>query len=77
MSKIKFNIVLLICLGMISATAQTSKKPAAKSTKPTTFTVSEKKTPAPSTDQGIFAEIETSKGEIVIQLAYSTVAEQL
>ncbi len=73
MSKIKFNILLLICLGMISATAQTKKRPAAKpATKSTVqkFTVSEKKPATPSTDQGIFAEIETAKGKIVIQLEY-------
>jgi cyclophilin family peptidyl-prolyl cis-trans isomerase len=72
--KIKFNILLLICIGMISATAQTKKtqvkaKPATKSTE-TKFTVSEKKPATPSTDQGIFAEIETAKGKIVIQLEY-------
>ena len=73
MSKIKFNILLLICLGMMSASAQTKKTPAAKpATKPTgtKFTVSEKKPATPSTDQGIFAEIETAKGKIVIQLEY-------
>ncbi|QBZ98032.1 hypothetical protein GS03_01532 [Flavobacterium sangjuense] len=67
--KIKFNILLLICLGMISATAQTKKKPAANSNA-TKFTVTEKKAATPSTDQGIFAEIETSKGKILIQLEY-------
>ncbi|WP_246034196.1 peptidylprolyl isomerase [Flavobacterium sangjuense] len=65
----KFNILLLICLGMISATAQTKKKPAANSNA-TKFTVTEKKAATPSTDQGIFAEIETSKGKILIQLEY-------
>ena len=69
MSKIKFNILLLICLGMISASAQTKKKPVAKSTG-SKFTVTEKKIVTPSADQGIFAEIETSKGKIVIQLEY-------
>jgi cyclophilin family peptidyl-prolyl cis-trans isomerase len=69
MSKIKFNILLLICLGMMSASAQTKKTPAAKPTG-TKFTVSEKKSTTPSTDQGIFAEIETTKGKIVIQLEY-------
>lgn len=59
MSKIKLNILLLICLGMISATAQTAKKPAAKATKS-----------AATADQGIFAEIETSKGKITVQLDY-------
>ena len=69
MSKIKFNIFLLICLGMMSVTAQTKKKPVAKSTKPT-FTVSEKKQATVVPNQGIFAEIETAKGKIVIQLEY-------
>nr|WP_255700843.1 peptidylprolyl isomerase [Flavobacterium sp. AS60] len=69
MSKIKFNILLLVCIGMMSATAQTKKKPAAKSTGPK-FTVTEKKSATPSTDQGIFAEIETAKGKILIQLEY-------
>lgn len=69
MSKIKFNILFFICLGVISATAQTKKKPAAKPAGPK-FTVSEKKSVTPSTDQGIFAEIETSKGKILIQLEY-------
>lgn len=73
MSKIKFNILLLICLGMMSASAQTKKTPAANpATKPTgtKFTVSEKKPATPSTDQEIFAEIETAKGKIVILLEY-------
>ena len=69
MSKIKFNMLLFICLGIISATAQTKKKPVAKSTKPS-FTLSGKKQATASTDQGIFAEIETSKGKIVVQLEY-------
>ena len=69
MSKIKFNILLFICIGMMSATAQTKKTPAAKPSG-TKFTVSEKKPAKPSTDQGIFAEIETAKGKIVIQLEY-------
>ena len=69
MSKIKFNILLLLCLGIISAAAQSKKTPAAKPTG-TKFTVSEKKPAAPSTDQGIFAEIETVKGKILIQLEY-------
>lgn len=65
MSKIKCNILLLVCLSIISASAQTTKKPVTKSTKPQakTATVS-------SADQGIFAEIETSKGKIVLQLEY-------
>ncbi|MEO5776764.1 MAG: peptidylprolyl isomerase [Flavobacterium sp.] len=67
----KFNILLLICLGMMSATAQTKKKPVAKpvvtSSKPV---VTASKPVTPSADLGIFAEIETSKGKILIQLEY-------
>lgn len=56
--KIKFNILLLICLGMLSTTAQTAKK----TTKPAAA--------AAAADSGIFAEMETSKGKIIIQLEY-------
>jgi cyclophilin family peptidyl-prolyl cis-trans isomerase len=69
MSKIKFNILLLVCLGMISANAQTAKKTVAKSSKATTATTAKKPAPASAT-QGIFAEMETSKGKITIQLEY-------
>lgn len=58
--KIKFNILLLVCVGILSTTAQT-KKTTAKSTKPAA---------SASADQGIFAEIETSKGKIIVQLDY-------
>ncbi len=65
MSKIKCNILLLVCFSILSASAQTTKKPVSKSTKP------QAKTAALSTaDQGIFADIETSKGLIKIQLEY-------
>ncbi|WP_293894034.1 peptidylprolyl isomerase [Flavobacterium sp.] len=65
----KFNILLLICLGMINATAQTSKKPVAKSKKPVA-TATVKKPTTVSANDGIFAEIETAKGKILIQLEY-------
>jgi len=61
MSKIKFNMLLLVCIGVLSASAQTAKKPVAKSTKPAV---------ASTSGEGIFAEMETSKGKIVIQLEY-------
>lgn len=70
-SKIKFNILLLICLGVLSASAQTAKKPIVKSTKPAISVKSAAQKPAPVVaDQGIFAEIETSKGKIIVQLEY-------
>lgn len=65
MSKIKFNILLLVCFGMMNITAQTSKKPVSKSVKPQAKTVA-----VASADQGIFAEIETSKGIIILKLEY-------
>lgn len=64
--KMKFNILLLICLGAISASAQT-KKVAAKSKKPAATTTAAKPAGA---DEGIFAEFETSKGKILVQLEY-------
>ena len=66
--RIKCNIFLLICLGMLSATAQSTKKPAAKGTK-STKALAAKPVTAP-TEQGVFAEIETDKGKILIQLEY-------
>ena len=63
--KIKFNILLLICLGVMGASAQTAKKPASKATKATA-----NKPATASADQGIFAEFETSKGKITVQLEY-------
>jgi peptidyl-prolyl cis-trans isomerase A (cyclophilin A) len=66
--RIKCNILLLVCLGMLSATAQTTKKPA-KATK-SIQAVPTKKPVATPVDQGIFAEIETDKGKILIQLEY-------
>jgi peptidyl-prolyl cis-trans isomerase A (cyclophilin A) len=67
--KIKINIALLICLSVISATAQTKKKPAAKATKTGTTSLA-KKPATPLADLGIFAAIETTKGKILIQLDY-------
>ncbi len=66
--KIKFNILLLVCLGIISASAQT-KKVVAKSKKPATATTTKKAAPA-AVESGIFAEIETSKGKIILELDY-------
>jgi FKBP-type peptidyl-prolyl cis-trans isomerase len=65
--KIKFNILLLICLGVLSASAQTAKKPIVK--KPIAKSTVKAAVPV-SNDQGIFAEIETSKGKISVKLEY-------
>jgi len=62
--KMKFRILTLLFLGMMSSYAQVTKK-----------TTSSKKTEtakpiASKNDTGIFAEIETNKGKITIQLEY-------
>ncbi|MGG7036559.1 MAG: peptidylprolyl isomerase [Flavobacterium sp.] len=67
--KIKTSILLLFCLGMVSVTAQTTKKPVAKSPAPKAATPV-KKPAAPVNESGIFAEFETSKGKITVQLEY-------
>jgi cyclophilin family peptidyl-prolyl cis-trans isomerase len=53
-------------MGMIGATAQTTKKPAAK---PSPTTTAKKPTPK-AVDAGIFAEIDTDKGKIVLKLEH-------
>ena len=74
--KMRFKIAMLFFFGLTIATAQTkkvvAKKPAtttAVATKPT-FTVSKPAAPAIDTKEGIFAEIETAKGKILIKLEY-------
>ncbi|WP_284651956.1 peptidylprolyl isomerase [Flavobacterium terrisoli] len=58
--KIKFSILCLLVMGLTSGIAQTKKKTAAADSKPSTS----------STTEGIFAKIDTDKGEILIQLDY-------
>lgn len=74
--KMKFKMALLFFLGLTLANAQTKKNPAKKpvtstvtSVKPA-FTVSKPATTAIDTKEGIFAEIETAKGKILIKLEY-------
>lgn len=66
MNTIKVNLILMLCIGMIGATAQTTKKPAAK---PSPTTTAKKPTPK-AVDAGIFAEIDTDKGKIVLKLEH-------
>ena len=66
MNTIKVNLILILCMGMIGATAQTTKKPAAK---PSPTTTAKKPTPK-AVDAGIFAEIDTDKGKIVLKLEH-------
>ena len=65
--KIKLNIFVLVCIGIFTTTAQTSKKTVTKTKKPLTAS---KLATKPSIDQGIFAEIETTKGKITLKLEY-------
>jgi peptidyl-prolyl cis-trans isomerase A (cyclophilin A) len=61
----KKNITLLMLFVMgLTASAQSSKKPTATTKKTTTATQTQSK------DEGMFAEIETSRGKIVLALEY-------
>lgn len=70
MIKMKLKIVVLLFLGMMSSFAQVKKKAAA--TKKAVSTKVVAKTTANS-NEGIFAEFETTKGKIVVQLEYKKV----
>lgn len=63
--KIKFSILCLLVIGLTSTLAQTKKKPV--TAKPT---ITAKKPTAKIVTEGIFAEIETVKGKIEVQLEY-------
>jgi peptidyl-prolyl cis-trans isomerase A (cyclophilin A) len=70
--KMKIKIIVLLFLGIMSGYAQKSKKPVV-SKKPTTTASVKKASPKAtpqSTAEGMFAEIETAKGKIVIRLEY-------
>ena len=62
--KMKFKIMLLFFLGVTISNAQTKKKKVVK--KPTTQVMAKVANP----NDGIFAEIETTKGKIVLRLEY-------
>lgn len=62
--KMKFRILTLLFLGIMSSYAQVTKKTTPSKKAETT------KPAASKNDSGIFAEIETSKGKITIQLEY-------
>jgi cyclophilin family peptidyl-prolyl cis-trans isomerase len=75
--KMRFKIALLFFLGLTIVQAQTKKKaPAKKATTNITiaakpqFTTSKPAATVVDTKEGIFAEIETSKGKILIKLEY-------
>lgn len=65
----KFKFLFLFCLTILNIQAQTTKKPAAKSKAPATKTQT-KITPKENPNEGIFATISTTKGDIVLTLEY-------
>ena len=67
--KMKSRLLFVLFLGMMSSYAQTTKKAATKTNKPFVVTKTAVST-SPKNDTGIFAEIETSKGKILLQLEY-------
>lgn len=68
--KIKFKILCLFLLATTLSFAQTTKKSVKKTTKQPVAAKKVVKAATPNPNDGIFAEIETSKGKIVIQLEY-------
>jgi peptidyl-prolyl cis-trans isomerase A (cyclophilin A) len=73
--KSKFKILCLLFLGVTLSFAQTAKKPVKKATKPVATKTQVKSVPTTTVakqnpNEGIFAEFETTKGKIVVQLEY-------
>ena len=64
----KIKVIVLLFLGMMSGFAQNTKKPVG--TKKTVATAPAKKATPATSNEGIFAEIETAKGKIIVQLEY-------
>ena len=62
--KMKSRLLFVLFLGMMSSYAQTPQKPASKTNKDAA------PAPPPKNDTGIFAEIQTNKGKILLQLEY-------
>jgi cyclophilin family peptidyl-prolyl cis-trans isomerase len=70
MIKMKLKIVVLLLLGMMSSFAQVKKKTTATKKAVSTKVVAK---PTANSNEGIFAEFETTKGKIVVQLEYKKV----
>ena len=65
----KFKFLFLFCLAVVNIQAQTTKKPVAKP-KATATKAATKVAPATNPNDGIFATISTTKGDIVVSLEY-------
>ena len=70
MMKMKLKIVILLFLGMMSSFAQVKKKATVTKKAVSTKVVAK---PTANSNEGIFAEFETTKGKIVVQLEYKKV----
>ncbi|MBP4138452.1 peptidylprolyl isomerase [Flavobacterium geliluteum] len=67
----KFKILFLFCLAMLNIQAQSTKKPIAKPKAKTSVTkIAPKADPKVDPNDGIFATITTTKGDIVLSLEY-------
>ena len=64
----KFKFLFLFCLAVVNIQAQTTKKPVAKKAASTKTVAKPAATPDPN--EGIFATISTTKGDIVVSLEY-------
>ncbi|SHL14568.1 peptidylprolyl isomerase [Flavobacterium chilense] len=65
----KFKFLFLFCLAVVNIQAQTTKKPVAKA-KPKAAATTTKAAPKTDPNDGIFATISTTKGDIVVSLEY-------
>lgn len=66
----KFKFLLLFCLAVVNLQAQTTKKPAAKPKAAPAKTATVKKVVPTDPNDGLFATISTTKGDIVLMLEY-------
>ncbi len=64
----KLKVIVLLFLGLMSSFAQNKKKPVVA--KKTNVATAVKKGSNSNTNEGIFAEFETAKGKIIVQLEY-------
>ena len=66
-----FQLIALFFFGITVSTAQVKKVPVKKTTKPTTSVAAKPSVPTSASNEGIFVEMKTNKGLIVLQLEYN------